>query len=172
MNNGQMTSEIAEAIISRIPNYRYKVYYDHGDSTKDNVCACKGVLGNEINNSTRIADVDIVIINNENKYIKYLIEIEESGTISPKKLLGDYFALQFIDSVFFKNNEPFPINDETKIMIAGIVNKRGNSETKIKNIIDKIKKLKINNDKVETIIAYDIYKLRDKVINIVTENCT
>lgn len=167
-----MTSKIAEEIISIIPNYRYKVYYDHGDGTKDNVCACKGVLGNEINNSTRIADIDIVILNNENKYIKYLIEIEESGPISPKKLLGDYFALQFIDSVFFRKKEPFPINDETKIMIAGIINERGNSEAKIKKIIDKIERLKIKNEKTEIIIAYDINKLRDKVVNIVTENRT
>jgi len=136
MNNGEKTANFASGLKKTLPN-GYSVYYDHGKKGDPFVCACKGVLGETLSNKTRIADFDIVIIKGDK--VKMIIEIEESGTLSPKKVIGYYFALAFIDSIFLKDNKPLTVDGKTKRIIAGLVNENGNSKEKIENIERKIK---------------------------------
>lgn len=88
---GQFGRWLTEYIQSELPDKNYTVYYDHGDPTKySKVAAIKGFLGEEVRNENRMADVDVMVAD-EDRGIKLLIEIEESP-ISPKTLLADVFA--------------------------------------------------------------------------------
>jgi hypothetical protein len=91
---GQFGRWLTEYIRSEHPNKNYTVYYDHGDPEKhDKVAAIKGFMGEEVKNENRLTDVDVMVAD-EDRGIKLLIEIEESP-ISPKTLLADFFASLF-----------------------------------------------------------------------------
>jgi len=138
MNNGEITSKFAADLQGKLPG-GYEVFFDHGKKGIKNVCECKGVIGQTLNHETRIAEFDIVIL--KNKELFCIIEIEESGTLSPKKIFGDYMALSLIDTIFLKDNKPLAVDQSTFRIIAGLYNEKGNSSNKIDNILALISKI-------------------------------
>jgi len=106
------------------PMYRqYLLYYDHGcKQSEPNVVVIKGFWGESVTNKNRLADVDLIVAN-PNKEAMLLIEIEERES-SPKKILGDVFAILMCNHFAVRQNNVqhyFNITPETKLIVAGIV---------------------------------------------------
>lgn len=113
-----------------------KVYYDHGDKNDPNVCVIKGFWGNTVKNSNRLADVDIVLTR-QNGDILCLIEIEETSA-TPKKLLGDIFAILMCNGFAVgpgKKQRYLNITPETKLIVAGVGSDKGGQIDKAQKVI-------------------------------------
>ena len=168
MNNGEKTAEFGDQLIKEYDGKNgYEVYHDHGskDAKNGHVCAVKLVMGEELSNSRRISDVDIAILQ-KGKVIA-LIEIEESGTMSPKKLFGDYFSLVLADSLYISKNK-YSINKEARFVIGGLYKESGDTKDKIDELEKRLNKVlgdnpEKNRKKVEIITETDITNLIDSI---------
>jgi len=102
---------------------QYRVYYDHGSPEKhESVVVIKAFLGDKVTKENKLADVDVMVVNQKNEII-LLIEIEESP-ISPKTLLGDVFASTFSSgfAVAIKGEQRyFQVTPQTRLWVAGYV---------------------------------------------------
>lgn len=173
MNNGEKTAEFGDELIKEYDGKNgYEIYHDHGskDAKNGHVCAVKLVMGEELSNSKRISDVDIAIL--QNRKVIALIEIEESGTLSPKKLFGDYFSLVLADTLYI-NKDKYSINKETsdnqtRFIIGGLYKESGDTKSKITELEKRLNKLlgdnsEKNRKKVEIIKEKDITNLIDSI---------
>lgn len=119
-------------------NSQYSVYYDHGNKEKNpNVVAIKGFFGQQVSNKNRLVDTDVMVVSNDSGRVIHLIEIEESE-MSSKKLLGDIFATLMCNqfAVRIENEQKyFKVSSETRLIIAGVVQSRGDGEDKTRNTI-------------------------------------
>jgi hypothetical protein len=98
--------------------------------------AIKGFYGNQVSNANRLADIDIAIVDANNQ-VKILIELEERIS-SPKKILGDVFAVAMCNYVEVKLEQyahVFSITPETVLFVAGIINPRGSKLAQIQQIL-------------------------------------
>src|SRR5574344_1968383 len=161
MNNGEKTAEFGDELIKEYDGKNgYEIYQDHGskDAKNGHVCAVKLVMGEELSNSKRISDV--------------VIAIEESGTLSPKKLFGDYFSLVLADTLYI-NKDKYSINKETsdnqtRFIIGGLYKEGGDTKSKIAELEKRLNKLlgdnsEKNRKKVEIIKEKDITNLIDSI---------
>jgi len=134
---GIETAKFGRWLTEYLKDFRYQVYYDHGDKRKySNVFSIKGFYGVEVHNINRLTDIDVLIASKNNE-IKILIEIEERK-ISPKKLLGDILAILMCNRIAIrkgKKQEYFTVNDKTKLIVAGILPNNGNRIRKICDVI-------------------------------------
>ncbi|MEA3376092.1 MAG: hypothetical protein U9R72_07865 [Chloroflexota bacterium] len=118
---------------------RYVVYYDHGNpDRRDNVAACKafyGAPGEGVHNVNRLADVDALLADSDGRAL-VLIEIEERPS-SPKKILGDIFALAMSNHVAVGRGDQkyFAIGAHTRLVIAGVLTGKGASREKVETLI-------------------------------------
>jgi hypothetical protein len=114
-----------------------ELFYDHGDSATDpHVAAIKGFAGETVSNRNRLADIDVMLATPEQE-VQLLIEIEERP-LSPKKLLGDIFALLFCNQVAVRQDNQqryFLITPQTHLIVAGIVPAPGQQRAKIEDVI-------------------------------------
>lgn len=121
----------------------YEVFYDHGDpNIDDGVAACRAFFGDKARNTNILADIDIFIGHGEEAIA--LIEIEETSS-SPKKIIGDIFAIAMCNKVKirlrnkeYKQGEPheiYKITNKTRLFIGGKVIQDGRKEKKINKII-------------------------------------
>ena len=121
----------------------YEVFYDHGNPNTDaGVAACRAFFGEKARNTNILADIDILIGKEEEAIA--LIEIEETSN-SPKKIIGDIFAIAMCNKVKIKlrneeNKEDKPheiykITNETRLFIGGKAIQNGRTEEKINKII-------------------------------------
>ena len=119
-------------------NSQYSVFYDHGIKQEaPNVAVIKGFYGHQVTNKNRLADFDVMIVNNDNDEAMLLVEIEESE-MQPKKLLGDVFAALMCNrfAVRIENEQKyFGLSSKTQFIVAGVVPNRGDGKYKIRNII-------------------------------------
>jgi len=164
-------------------NSQYSIYYDHGDRQGDpNVAAIKGFYGQTVTNKNRLVDTDVIVVNNDNNSIVLLIEIEETE-MSPKKLLGDVFATLMCNrfALKVKNKQKyFRASPNTKLIVAGVVQKLGDGQDKIENTITtRLQQFvvpgdAIQIDKITFVFGEDISgmleKLEREMINIFTMN--
>jgi len=118
---------------------RYVVYYDHGDPSKsDNVAVCKTFYGTPedgVHNVNRLADVDALIADSDGRAL-ILVEIEECPS-SPKKIIGDIFALAMSNHVAVGRGDHayFSIGAHTQVIIAGVLPEKGASREKVDAVI-------------------------------------
>jgi hypothetical protein len=99
------------------------------------VVAIKGFFGDTVSNTSRLADVDVVVVK-PNGEIAILIEIEESSA-SPKKLVGDIFAILMCNRFVVRDGEEqrcFEVTPETKLIVAG-VGSSGRQMKKVREVI-------------------------------------
>lgn len=117
---------------------QYSVFYDHGIKQEaPNVAAIKGFYGHKVANRNRLADIDVIVVNNDNDEVILLIEIEESE-MPPKKLLGDVFATLMCNrfAVRIENEQKyFTLSPESRLIVAGVVTNLGDGRDKIRNTI-------------------------------------
>ena len=115
----------------------YLIYYDHGDkAAQPNVVAIKGIYGEEVNSTTQLTQVDVMVAK-PNREIMTLVEIEERPS-SPKKLIGDVFTnLMCSQYSITINGEQhyFSIKSETRLILAGIMNPKGNKFKQLERVI-------------------------------------
>ncbi|MBU1660587.1 MAG: hypothetical protein KKD28_03850 [Chloroflexi bacterium] len=117
---------------------QYFVFYDHGIKQEDqNVAAIKGFYGHQVANKNRLADIDVMVVNNDTDEVILLIEVEERG-MPPKKLLGDVFATLMCNRFAVridKEQKYFNISPETRLIVCGVVPGQGDGQDKIINVI-------------------------------------
>lgn len=153
MNNGKKTEEFGLWLTQYLKtNSRYSVFYDHGNQQEDSaVVVIKGFFGEKVTNRNRLADVDVIVVNNDNEVI-LLIEIEESR-MSPKKLLGDIFTSVMCNrfAVRIENeNRYFDLSSKTRLIIAGLVPNQGNEQNIIRDtIVPRLQKFHFPNDSLQ-----------------------
>lgn len=139
--HGQYTAEfgawLTEFIQKRALLQNYLIFFDHGKNVDfANVAAIKGFYGEKVNNKNRLADIDVIIANDKDEAV-LLIEIEESG-ISPKKILGDIFAILFCNRVAVKigdKQKMISISPKTRLIVACVVPSSGQRQFKIRDVI-------------------------------------
>ena len=135
--NGKYTELFGEWLTESLGNSRYTVYYDQGDKQREPmVAAIKGFLGKKVTNVNRLADNDVMVVNDNNEII-LLLEIEEVK-MSPKKLLGDIFTIEMCNRFAVrinKENKYFDVSPKTRLIVAGVVPNTGSGQKKIRDII-------------------------------------
>lgn len=140
----------------------YHVYYDHGDpAAYANVAAIKGFIGDEVTYANRLADVDVIVANEERE-ILILIEIEETP-ISPKTLLGDVFANLFCTKYAVNidgSQRYYSITPVTKLIVASHNPSMKKRMTFVREVKSKIKQTalpdgSISADNIDFIIGQD-----------------
>lgn len=151
------------------PKRKYTVFYDHGDKQNDpNVTVIKGFFDSRVANHNRLADIDIMVVN-DNHDIFLLIEIEESGMPS-KKLLGDLFTILMCNKFAVrigKEQKYYTLHPEAKLIIAGIVPASGGRQSKIEEVIKpRLKQFGVPGDtflpeKIYFVFGNDISKTMD-----------
>ena len=151
--NGKYTELFGEWLTESLGNSRYTVYYDQGDKQKEPmVAAIKGFLGKKVTNVNRLADNDVMVVNDKNEII-LLIEIEEVK-MSPKKLLGDIFTIEMCNRFAVrinKENKYFDVSSKTRLIVAGVVPNTGSGQKKIRDIIlPRLKNFSVPSDAVKT----------------------
>ena len=127
---GVNTKVIAEQLKYNLDSDQAKypgieVFYDHGDSSKPEVCEPTTYMGRRYGGDATLAVVDIVVV--KDKKIFLAIEIEE-GTFRPKTVIGDVFGIALADKMRIQG-EPYSIND-TIIIIAITEDGKGKQSAK------------------------------------------
>lgn len=149
---GLKTAEFGLWLTEQLKDHpEYQVYYDHGDPEQhDNVAVIKAFLGDRVTRDNKLADVDVLVANQENE-ILLVIEIEESP-ISPKTLLGDVFA-SLLSSRFAVNLDGiqnyFQVTPMTKFFVTGFIpNIKINKPVVINKIQNRINEIQFTLDSV------------------------
>jgi hypothetical protein len=154
--HGRLTGEFGLWLTHYLQkNRRYQnlaIFYDHGDKQKhQNVAAIKGFCGENVTKANKLADVDVIVVNENNEAI-ILIEREESK-VRPKALLGDVFALLYSDRFAVARNQQqlyFDVSPATKLLIAA-VDTTNNAKQHLfeKDVRRKLEQSIMNNESVQ-----------------------
>lgn len=115
--HGINTRSIAEELKKQldVDKTRYagiNLFYDHGDSSKPEVCQPTTYVGNRYGSDATLSSVDIVVTKEKNVFIA--VEIEESQ-IRPKTILGDIFSVVLSDKIRIKGRT-YSIKNATVII--------------------------------------------------------
>jgi len=135
---GELTGKFGEWLSGKIKDSTsFSVYYDHGDkNAHGNVVATKGFVGDVVKNVNRLADIDLLVVDSRSR-IKMIIEIEERSS-SPKKILGDVFSILLCNRFAVRQGGEqiyYDVDDDTKLIVAGVVPDKGGRLQKIKDVI-------------------------------------
>jgi hypothetical protein len=169
-DHGEITSRLGRQLQQEPSMQKYSVYYDHGKRGDKNVCEISSVLGNQLRRDSKIAEIDIAILDQREKVI-LLIEIEESDD-NPKKLIGDAITTLIGDKIFINRREVNQISEWTTLIVYAKKNGEGHEkrtkdiEIRINQLItnEKLNKMKINNIKLE--LFQDPDKLQRMIIDL------
>ncbi len=142
--HGANTIKIAEKLIEQLKkdSKRYKdvkVYYDHGSSKNDNVCAPTVNIGRRYGNDATLGAADIVVVRGSRVIIA--VEIEESG-VSPKRIIGDIFSLVLGDRIKIKGKQYS--KEDLTVIVALPLKDTGKSEKKYDRLERNLKKFITN----------------------------
>ena len=125
MDHGKRTRQIAEKLEKNLcaDPERYsgvQLFYDHGDSSKTEVCQPTSYMGRRYGADATLSGLDIVLIHKGRVFL--LVEVEE-GQARPKTILGDVFGVVLAERVSI-GGKSYPIVDATMI-VAMIISSRG-----------------------------------------------
>ncbi|MBN1440206.1 MAG: hypothetical protein JW929_12430 [Anaerolineales bacterium] len=113
--DGELTARLGESLHRELFPKDYRVYYDHGPSDAECVGAIAAYWGDEKHRDTKLADLDIAIVDPKGRVI-LLIEIEESDD-RPKTILGDAMAVLTADHIDFEGERLDGIGEWTALLI-------------------------------------------------------
>ena len=155
-------------------NDQYSVYYDHGDKAQDpNVATIKGFFGQQVTRRNRLADLDVMIVDNDRDEVVLLIEIEETES-PPKKLLGDVFAMLMCNQIAVKietEQRYFSLSPQTQLIVAGTVSSRGAGREKIRNTIaPRLQQFDVPSDSIQIdqikfVFGEDVFEVIEELKN-------
>ena len=116
--HGVNTKAVGEELIARLSAKpeKYtgiKVFYDHGDSSKPEVCQPTSYMGRRYGSDATLSAIDIVVV--KGKSVLLAIEIEEHK-VRPKVILGDVFGIVLADKIKIKGI--IYSNKNSRIIIA------------------------------------------------------
>jgi len=168
--SGTFTAELSVKLNKRLENNNIRIFHDHGDIKSDFKKAIKLIIGEDLKFKNKISEADIIIVNESEKKVIMLIEIEEEGTLSPKKMMGDICSFIIMDNVYIKKDKYSIILDKTKFLVSGLYNEKGNSKEKLETIM-KILMSEINRKRlIKLIIEKDKETLERKIIEYFDKN--
>jgi hypothetical protein len=113
--HGIFTAHLGSSLRSELSDKNYIVHYDHGPSGTPGIGAISAYYGKEKHRETKLADLDIAILNPD-KQVILLIEIEESDD-RPKTILGDAMAVLMADGIDCKDGPLEKIGEWTTLLI-------------------------------------------------------
>lgn len=124
MDHGRITRQIAEKLEHNLhaDPERYsgvQIFYDHGDSSKAEVCQPTSYMGRHYGVDSTLSGLDIVFVYRGN--VVLLVEVEE-GNVRPKTILGDVFGVILAEHVRIKGKS-YPIRDATMIVAITVSGK-------------------------------------------------
>jgi len=136
MTRGLETTNLGKRLTQKLKKVDNSliVYIGHGVS--DDSKKIQGFMSKEINNGTRVADIDIMIATS-NRDVLFLVEIEESSA-APKTILGDIFSILFCDGVQV-DNRIYEVNPQTKVIVGTYYKPDGNKATQFDLINERIR---------------------------------
>lgn len=131
---GVNTKAIAERLKTKLNDdpERFKdfeVYYDHGESSKPEVCKPTTYMGRRYGTDATLSEVDIVVTKGRNVILG--IEIEESS-VRPKIVLGNIFGIALANKMRIQGNS-YSVKNIT-IIIAVTVDGKGRKSAKYKRL--------------------------------------
>jgi hypothetical protein len=113
--HGIFTARLGSSLHDELSPKGYEVHYDHGPSGTPGIGAISAYYGKEKHRETKLADLDIAILDPDDRVI-LLIEIEETDD-RPKTILGDAMAVLTADHVDFKGKRLDGIGEWTTLLI-------------------------------------------------------
>lgn len=113
--HGELTARLGASLHNELSPKKYTVHYDHGPSGTPGIGAISAYYGDELHRETKLADLDIAILDPD-KQVILLIEIEESDD-RPKTILGDTLAVLMADHIAFNRKELKKIGEWTTLLI-------------------------------------------------------
>lgn len=138
--SGVKTRDIAETLEKQLnaDENRYKgikTFYDHGDSSKPEVCQPTTYMGRRYGSDATLSCVDIVVVKDNNVFLA--VEIEESQ-IRPKTIMGDIFGVVLSDKISIKG-KPYSVKNATVIIAISDdgKGKQSNKYTRLERHINK-----------------------------------
>lgn len=123
--------ELATLLAEKRPDLR--VFYDHGDASNPNVGKIYAHVGKGPSRATNLAEVDVMVVNEDNE-ILLLIEIEEEASLGPKKILGVLMAILLAESFSF-SGQTFTASLDTIFINSGSSKPTGSNAAKIREEI-------------------------------------
>lgn len=141
VETGKFGRWLTEQLAVVKPELNYRVFFDHGQlhnegAGKPETVAIKGFYGEQVSNANRLADIDIAVVNANNR-VKILIEIEERES-SPKKIVGDVFTIAMCNHIevkLEKRSHVFAITSETTLIVAGVINPKGSKLAQLQEVL-------------------------------------
>ena len=124
MDHGHRTRQIAERLEEnlRADPERYsgvQLFYDHGDSSKTEVCQPTAYMGRRYGVDATLSGLDIVLVYRGRVFL--LVEVEESQ-VRPKTIIGDVFGVVLSERVSIRRRS-YPIGDATMIVAMTVSGK-------------------------------------------------
>lgn len=121
MKHGRLTREIAETLQKQLnaEPKRYpgvRIFYDHGDSSKPEVCQPTSYMGRRYGTGATLSGLDIVLV--KNSRVVLVVEVEESE-VRPKVVLGDVFGAVLADGIRIKNR-PYRLKDVVIVVAVAV----------------------------------------------------
>jgi hypothetical protein len=125
INTVAIAEQLKEKLEADPERYRnIKLFYDHGDSSKPEVCEPTTYMGRRYGSDATLSAVDIVITRGKN--VLLAVEVEES-TVRPKTVLGDVFGIGLADKIRIKG-KTYSMKDATAIVAIAVKSKGRQSE--------------------------------------------
>lgn len=170
MDHGKYTGELGLKLYHKYKDSNYEVFYDHGKKGDPNHCKPSAYFG-EYSNSTKLSEVDIVIVDNATQSVKLLIEVEESGS-SPKKTIGIITNLLIAERIRIMKDD-YPLDDVSLLFAVGIKTDKGGKAKQIDLICERLRRINdecgLKNLNLTTIIDTNLERLNERVESTVEE---
>ena len=129
MKHGRRTRRIAENLHDKLQaDSRYsgvKLFYDHGDSSKKEVCQPTSYMGRRYGSDATLSGLDIVLTHKDRVIL--VVEVEESE-VRPKTVLGDIFGVLLAGKVRIRGRS-YPLVD-TIVVVALASSGQGRKDEK------------------------------------------
>ena len=119
MPAGEMTAQAARRLTQQISDPRFVVLFDHGNPRLDGVNRVGQIaswFGNHYDSNSRLALLDIAVIDRRLNTVLALVEIEETS-VNPKTIIGDAFGFLFGDHLTFQGEQDLVVGDFTSFLI-------------------------------------------------------
>ena len=141
MEHGKYTKELGKKIYKYLREKKslFNIYYDHGDTDiEPNTCEPTPYFSDKCSDATSLSNIDIAIVDEIDKKVILICEIEEEGG-SPKKIIGDICGIFLTQKIRIKGKD---YGFDRLHFIFGIkINKKGKSAEKAKELESRIPKI-------------------------------
>jgi len=142
MASGELTGRMGLELSKKLNHHSLDVLYDHGksDDKDQNIGRIASWFGENYSSKSRLALIDIAIVEMTSNRVRTLIEIEETSS-TPKVILGDVFGALLGDHISFQGKRDLAVRDFTTLFIY-VAGTKDRVEAKIHHLGEHINTLK------------------------------